>query len=134
MRKPLSFVAVLVSGAHLAQSCPSFAEAQRDQVLPLQSLSAQAGAMAPQTPCRTITAAAGGNQPQQAVGEACQQPDGSVQITLHAQGLPRKIYTMQMPQPLPPEPPQPLPLQPPQDEPWPWPQPPAPPETTQAYP
>jgi len=132
MRKPLKLAAVLVSGAHLAQSYPSFAEAQPGQVLPPQSLAAQAGAMAPQTPCRTITAPVGGNQPQRTVGEACQQPDGSVQITLHAPGLPRQIYTMQLPQSLPPEPLQPLPSPLPQDEPLPQPLP--VPEATDAPP
>jgi hypothetical protein len=39
-----------------------------------------------------------GGQPQQAVGQACQQPDGSWQITQNTPGLPQQVYT------LPPEP------------------------------
>ena len=35
-----------------------------------------------------------GGQPQQAVGQACQQPDGSWRITQNTPGLPQQIYTL----------------------------------------
>jgi hypothetical protein len=35
-----------------------------------------------------------GGQPQQAVGQACQQPDGSWQITQNTPGLPQQVYTL----------------------------------------
>ena len=33
-------------------------------------------------------------QEQQAVGQACQQPDGSWQVTLNTPGLPQQVYTL----------------------------------------
>jgi hypothetical protein len=35
-----------------------------------------------------------GGQPQQAVGQACQQPDGSWWITQNTPGLPQQVYTL----------------------------------------
>ena len=35
-----------------------------------------------------------GGQPQQAVGQACQQPDGSWRITQDTPGLPQQVYTL----------------------------------------
>src|SRR5262245_28574065 len=35
-----------------------------------------------------------GGQPQQAVGQACQQPDGTWRVTLNMPGLPQQIYTL----------------------------------------
>jgi len=35
-----------------------------------------------------------GGQPQQAVGQACQQPDGSWRITQNTPGLPQQVYTL----------------------------------------
>lgn len=33
-------------------------------------------------------------QPRQAVGQTCQQPDGSWQVTLNTPGLPQQVYTL----------------------------------------
>src|SRR3984957_17139109 len=35
-----------------------------------------------------------GGQPQQAFGQACQQPDGSWRITQDTPGLPQQVYTL----------------------------------------
>jgi hypothetical protein len=35
-----------------------------------------------------------GGQPRQAVGQACQQPDGSWRITQNTPGLPEQVYTL----------------------------------------
>ena len=45
--------------------------------------------------CRAFTAQVTvGGQPQQAVGQACQQPDGSWQVTQNTPGLPQQVYTL----------------------------------------
>src|SRR5260370_20741380 len=45
--------------------------------------------------CREFTAQVTvGGQPRQAVGQACQQPDGSWQVTLNTPGLPQQVYTL----------------------------------------
>src|SRR5712672_366784 len=45
--------------------------------------------------CRSFTAQVTvGGQPQQAVGQACQQPDGSWQVTQNTPGLPQQVYTL----------------------------------------
>ena len=35
-----------------------------------------------------------GGQPRQADGQACQQPDGSWQVTLNTPGLPQQVYSL----------------------------------------
>jgi hypothetical protein len=45
--------------------------------------------------CREFTAQVTvEGQPRQAVGQTCQQPDGSWQVTLNTPGLPQQIYTL----------------------------------------
>ena len=45
--------------------------------------------------CRSFTAhVMVGGQPQQTVGQACQQPDGSWRITQNTPGLPQQVYTL----------------------------------------
>jgi hypothetical protein len=45
--------------------------------------------------CRDFTAQVrAGGQPQQAVGQVCQQPDGSWLVTLDTPGLPQQVYTL----------------------------------------
>ena len=45
--------------------------------------------------CRAFTAQVMvGGQPQQAVGQACQQRDGSWQVTQNTPGLPQQVYTL----------------------------------------
>ena len=45
--------------------------------------------------CREFTAQVTvEGQPRQAVGQTCQQPDGSWQITLNTPGLPQQVYTL----------------------------------------
>ncbi len=45
--------------------------------------------------CRSFTTQVTvGGQPQQAVGQACQQPDGSWQVTQNTPGLPQQVYTL----------------------------------------
>ena len=59
--------------------------------------SAVATGQAPGDPenCRDFTSQVTvGGQPQQAVGRACQQPDGSWQVTLNTPGLPQQVYTL----------------------------------------
>ena len=134
MRKPSSLAAVLACAAWLTHSNLSLAQTEQDQLPPPQSLAAQAGTTAPQTPCQTFTApvTVGGGRQQQAVGKTCQQPDGSLQITLQAPGLPTQVYTMQPPQAAQPGQPQPLQPQPLQPEQLPQPLP--PPPATYVYP
>ena len=65
----------------------------------------------PQAGCQFFTAPVtvdGGGQ-QQAVGKTCQQPDGSLQVTLQAPGLPLQTYTMPPPQSVAPDQQQPQP-------------------------
>jgi surface antigen len=52
----------------------------------------------PQATCREFTAPVTvGGQPQQASGQACQQPDGSWRITQNTPGLPTQEYTVPAP-------------------------------------
>ena len=45
--------------------------------------------------CRSFTAQVTlGGQPQQAVGQACQQSDGSWQVTQNTPSLPQQVYTL----------------------------------------
>jgi uncharacterized membrane protein YgcG len=96
-----------VSALAVTQAAPLAAS-----TLPVQYQQAQ-GDVPPN--CRAFTAAVMiGGQPQQAVGQACQQPDGSWRITESAPGQPPLAYT------LPPEaiyaPPYPYPYY--WDDPW----------------
>jgi hypothetical protein len=132
MRNPLNLgnlAALLLYWSYLAQPCPSFAQTAPDQPTSLiqspstQSESPQAD---PQVACQDFTAPVtlGGGKQVEAVGRTCQQPDGSLQVTLKAPGLPTQVYTMQ-PQETQPSPPPsqqpPLPQAPP-------------PQATYAYP
>jgi hypothetical protein len=64
---------------------PALAQAQMTQGAPRSD---------PQN-CRSFTAQVTvGEQPQQAVGQACRQPDGSWQVTLNTPGLPQQVYTL----------------------------------------
>ena len=143
MRRPLSLAAVLVCEACLAQSFPSLAQAPPDETpSQVQLPSTQPGATRetaqsqpqPDAACRTFTApvTVGGGKRQQAVGKTCQQPDGSLRITLEAPGLPTQVYTMPPPQEAQLPPSQPSQSQPPQQQPLP--QAPPPSQGTYVYP
>jgi surface antigen len=81
----LSIAAVLALA--LTQPAPLAAS-----TLPVQYQQAQD--VIPQN-CREFTATVMiGGQPQQAVGQACRQPDGSWRITQDAPGLPPLVYTL----------------------------------------
>jgi hypothetical protein len=103
MRNPLNLAVLLLCGAYLTHPYPSFAQTAPDQPTSLtqypstQSESSQAD---PQVPCQDFTAPVtlGGGKQVQAVGRTCQQPDGSLQVTLKTPGLPTQVYTMQAPQ------------------------------------
>jgi len=122
MRRSLSLAVILVCAASGTHPYPSMAQTPPDQApAQLQAQPAQPPATQdqPQPTCRSFTApvTVGRGKQQQAVGKTCQQPDGSLQITLEAPGLPPQVYTMQPPpqsqdsQP-PPQPTQPQPSQP----------------------
>jgi hypothetical protein len=115
MRMRLGLAALLGCAAGVMPTGPSFAQAPplQGQPLPPPAQNLQA--------CRSFTApvTVGGGATQLAVGKTCQQPDGSLQITLETPGLPPQTYTMPPP---PAEDAQALPSQPP------------PPSSTATYP
>jgi surface antigen len=83
---PLCVSAALVCDACATQPYPS------TMSTPTVQVQAQSP---PQSNCREFTAPVTvGGQPQQAVGQACQQPDGSWQITQDTPGLPPQVYTL----------------------------------------
>ncbi len=62
---------------------------------PAQTQTAQGASQSGAQNCREFTAQVTvGGQPQQAVGQACQQPDGSWQVTQNTPGLPEQVYTL----------------------------------------
>ena len=62
---------------------------------PAQTQTAQGAPQSGAQNCREFTAQVTvGGQPQQAVGQACQQPDGSWQVTQNTAGLPQQVYTL----------------------------------------
>jgi surface antigen len=87
MRGSLSFAAVLVCAAWAMQPYPSTASTLSGQ--------AQRAQYEPQPNCREFTAAVTvGGQPQQAFGQACQQPDGTWRIPESTPGSPPQVYTL----------------------------------------
>jgi surface antigen len=87
MRRSLSFAAVLVSTAWAMQACDSTASPLPDQAQIVQYV--------PQPNCREFNATVMiGGQPQPAYGQACQQPDGTWQITQNTPGSPPQVYTV----------------------------------------
>src|SRR6266478_1035450 len=86
MRVPLSLCAALLCSACATQPYQSTAST------PPFEVQAQ---VPPESNCREFTAPVTvGGQQQQAVGQACQQPDGSWQITQNTPGLPPQVYTL----------------------------------------
>ena len=112
MYRSLSLAALLTCAASAMQPCPTLAQAPPDQpVTRVQSPPAPPAQDQPQAGCQFFTAPVtvdGGGQ-QQAVGKTCQQPDGSLQVTLQAPGLPLQTYTMPPPQSVAPDQQQPQP-------------------------
>ena len=73
-----------------AQVAPSAAD-----LAPAQTQIAQGEPQNGPQNCRDFTVQVMvGGQPQQAVGQACQQPDGSWRITQNTPGLPQQVYTL----------------------------------------
>jgi hypothetical protein len=78
----------------LAACAPHVAPGATD-LAPAQTQRAQGGPQGEPQNCHEFTAPVMvGGQPQQALGQACQQPDGSWQITLNTPGLPQQVYTL----------------------------------------
>jgi hypothetical protein len=81
---------MLVLAGCVAQTAPSAA-----YPAPAQTQRAQGAPEGEPQNCRKFTAQVTvGGQPQQAVGQACQQPDGSWQVTQNTPGLPQQVYTL----------------------------------------
>lgn len=100
MRVPFGLSTVLLCAACEAQPYPSTTSAPTAQILaedPPQSTQERPGSTQgpPESNCRefTVPVTVGGQQ-QQAVGQACEQPDGSWQITQNTPGLPPQVYTL----------------------------------------
>src|SRR6266481_4905798 len=93
MRAPFSLSAALLCAACTTQPYPSTALTPTDQLLaqnPPESIQSPS-----ESKCREFTAPVTvGGQQQQAVGQACQQPDGSWQITQDTPGLAPRVYTL----------------------------------------
>ena len=93
MRVPLSLSAALLCAACATQPYPSTALTPTDQLLaqnPPESIQSPS-----ESKCREFTAPITvGGQQQQAVGQACQQPDVSWQITQDTPGLAPQVYTL----------------------------------------
>jgi surface antigen len=88
MRAPLSLFAVFCCAACAVQPDPDASQA----VVQAQ------GQNPPVVTCREFTAPVTvGGQPQQASGQACQQPDGSWRITQNTPSLPTLEYTVPPP-------------------------------------
>src|SRR5258707_14542164 len=78
----------------LAACAPQVAPSAADPA-PAQTQMAQGEPQKEPQNCRDFTAQVTvGGQPQQAVGQACQQPDGSWQVTQNTPGLPQQVYTL----------------------------------------
>jgi surface antigen len=78
----------------LAACAPQVAPSAADPA-PNQTQMAQGEPQSGPPNCREFTVQVMvGGQPQQAVGQACQQPDGSWQITQNTPGLPQLVYTL----------------------------------------
>jgi hypothetical protein len=74
--------------------CAGQAQPSATDLAPAQTQMTRAPQGEPEN-CRDFTAQVTvGGQPQQAVGQACQQPDGSWQVTLNTPGLPQQVYTL----------------------------------------
>jgi hypothetical protein len=86
----LTVVTGLVITQCVMLPAPSSASTPPDQSQPAQ------GQISPACREFTIPVTVGGQQ-QQAVGEACQQPDGSWRITQNTPGLPSQVYTLPPP-------------------------------------
>ena len=78
----------------LAACAPQVASSATD-LTPAQTQMAQGEPQSGPQTCRDFTVQVMvGGQPQQAVGQACQQPDGSWRITQNTPGLPQQVYTL----------------------------------------
>jgi len=81
---------MLVLAGCVEQTAPSAA-----YPAPVQTQMAQGGPESELQNCRKFTAQVRvGGQLQQAVGQACPQPDGSWQVTQNTPGLPEQVYTL----------------------------------------
>jgi len=81
---------MLVLAACAPQVAPSAAD-----LAPAQTQMAQGEPQKEPQNCHEFTVQVMvGGQPQQAVGQACQQPDGSWRITQNTPGLPQQVYTL----------------------------------------
>ena len=81
---------MLVLAGCVAQTAPS-----AEYPAPAQTQMAQGAPQSEPQNCRSFTAQVTvGGQPQQAVGQACQQADGSWQVTQNTPGLPQQVYTL----------------------------------------
>ena len=81
---------MLVLAGCVGQATPSAA-----YPAPAQTQTAQGAPQSEPQNCREFTAQVTvGGQPQQAVGQACQQPDGSWQVTQNTPSLPQQVYTL----------------------------------------
>ena len=81
---------MLVLAGCAARAAPSAA-----YPAPAQTQTAQGAPQSGPQNCREFTAQVTvGGQPQQAVGQACQQPDGSWQVTQNTPSLPQQVYTL----------------------------------------
>src|ERR1700751_1775921 len=93
MRVPFSLSAVLLCAACATQPYQSTILTPTGQLLPQNP--PESIQSPPESNCREFTTPVTvGGQPQQAVGEACEQPDGSWQITQNTPGLAPQVYTL----------------------------------------
>jgi surface antigen len=96
MLRSLSFAAVLLCAGCATEPYPGTDFTPPGQTqgaqLPGQTQVAQ---VEPQPNCREFTGTVTiGGQPQQAYGNACQQPDGTWRITQNTPGSPTQVYTL----------------------------------------
>ena len=81
---------MLVLAGCVGQATPSAADPA-----PAQTQMTQGALQSEPQNCRKFTAQETvGGQPQQIVGQACQQPDGSWQATQNTLGLPQQVYML----------------------------------------
>src|SRR4051794_26123316 len=86
----LSAAAMLVLVGYAAEP-----EASAAYPSPAQTQMAQTAPQSELQNCREFTAQVTvGGQPQQAVGQACQEPDGRWRVTQNTPGLPQQAYTL----------------------------------------
>jgi hypothetical protein len=79
----------------LLAGCVAEPEPSAAYLVPAQTQIAQGASQSEPQNCREFTAQVTvGGQPQQAVGQACQQADGSWQVTQSTPGLPQQAYTL----------------------------------------